>query len=125
MGDIFKGFQRRFAHVFFQRVVMAVYFAGLSPLWIAPLLLARHSGKNDPWLLLTILFGAGSVAFSWWFSKITAFHMVEENQSFRIAFLSTFLPVITTLSFLPLVGGVFERVLISRKANPFVVNEDK
>ena len=93
------------------KAIWIIYSMGSSPLWISVLLLNHYYIKKE-WLAAIGYFGAlGCIIASWWYSKITAYYVNEENMSFVMAFKNTLFSVFVQLAFIPLVGPIFEKAL--------------
>jgi hypothetical protein len=117
--SLFETLRTAYAVRFFSVVLMLLYLVMLAPLWGGIILLRLFVSRGDLVTTLvgfTILFSALAAG---WFSRITAHHMAIDGQPFPLAFKSTFYPVAMKLSFLPVVGGYFERILAGKKPNPF------
>jgi hypothetical protein len=117
--SLFDTLRTAYAVRCFSVVVMLLYLAILSPLWGSVLLWLLFVSTSDAVMTLFAFTVVLSVVPAWWFSRITAHHMAVDGQSFNLAFQSTFYPVAMKLSFLPVVGGYFERILQGKKPNPF------
>jgi hypothetical protein len=120
MSSTFKSLQGRFAYKWFGYALLVGYFAALSPLWIVPLLISRFVKNPNGWSYAASLLGLVSCVAAFWFSRISAHYMAIENQTFRVAFLRTFLPVLTNLSFMPVVGGYLEGLIAKHSSDPRV-----
>ena len=117
--SLFESFRAAYAVRFFGFVVMLLYLAMLAPIWGSAVLWVLFVSRSDFVITIVAFTVLPSVAAAGWYSRITAHYMAIEGQSFKMAFQSTLYPVAMKLSFLPLVGGCFERILSGRKSNPF------
>ena len=115
----FERYRTAYAEAFFQKLVMVAYFGMLAPVWGSILLWYLFASRTDEVLNFLGFTIVASVAASWWFSRYTAYYMVVELQSFKLAFQNTFYPFIMKLTFLPIIGGCFAKLLGPKKKNPF------
>jgi len=90
----------------------------LSPVWGSILLWYIFASQSEKVFGLLGCSISVSIAVSWWYSRYTAHYMVVELQSFKLAFKSTFYPVIMKLAFLPFIGGLFACLLGSKEEDP-------
>jgi hypothetical protein len=117
---------RSLHNAFTQKIVMAVYAVGFDVFWFAILVLGFALGLFKQWSDVLVPIFALSVLPAWWFSKITAYHMAYDDQTFRIAAQNTFYPMILKLAFVPVLGPLAERILKYQKPeNPFIESPKK
>lgn len=64
--------------------------------------------------------GLSLIATSWWFSHITAYYVSEEGMGYWLAFKATVFLVLMKMSFLPVIGSIFARLLL-----PSIEKEDE
>ncbi len=120
--SFFQQYRSAWELQFFKKFLFICY-AAISLIPSALLLgifLFVFQSKYITWIagLLAII----GIIFSFWYSRVTAYYMVIEKLSFGKAFQHTFFPLIMKLSFLPIIGGFFEKLIKDEHKNPFVEN---
>ena len=90
------------------RFLFVVYFL----ITVSPLLLLRHftndTDKFPPSLdAVCGLYGLGALFGSWWLSKNTAQHLIDEHLAFVDAVKQTWLDTRLRLAFFPVIGPLF------------------
>ena len=117
---------RSLHNAFAQKIVMVVYAVVFGIFWLAILAFGYALGFFKQWTEVLATISVLSILPAWWFSKITAYHMAYDDQTFRTAAQNTFYPMILKLAFVPVLGPIAERILKYRKTkNPFIESPKK
>lgn len=117
---------RSLHNTFAQKIVMAVYAVVFGLFWSAIFVVVYALGFFKQWTDVLVPILALSILPAWWFSKITAYHMAYDDQSFGVATQTTFYPMILKLAFVPVLGTFAEKILKYNKVkNRFIAPIDK
>lgn len=99
-----------------EKAILILYLILSSPVW-GGLLLVYMYWIREEWVLnLGAVTSVISLITSWWQSKITADFIFDEQMSFRLAFKATIFSSLMKLTFIPIVGSVFEHLLTHKKS---------
>ena len=96
-----------------EKMLFIFYIVLFSPIWGGMLLIRTYWIQED-WVFNT--FALTSIILfiaSWCQSKVTADFMIDEEMSFLLAFKATIYSNLMKLSFIPIIGPVFELLLSS------------
>ena len=110
----FDHHKRAYFHAANRKAITLLYLLISTVFWSA-LWVFCHFFIHFEWIgsflgfLAMVLIGA-----SWWYSRITAYYMNEEEMTFWLAFRTTIYSVVLKLAFVPVIGSLFERVLKSK-----------
>ena len=109
----------------FTATITPLYFLLIVPIWgplLAIHLLNPLSESASVVAKVTFLVCA---LVAWWHARATALLMVDEDKSFKVASTHIFYSIIGKLSFLPVIGKLFERILNRQHyKNPYLSKED-
>lgn len=110
-SESFEDYQEARAHRANEKKVMLFYLMISALIWGA-MWLAYNYALNYDWMECILFFSViGLPIASWWNSKITAYYMNVDQMEFWPAFRLTVYQKIMILSFLPIVGSLFESTL--------------
>lgn len=97
-----------------ERALFVLYVILSLPVW-GGLLLVYLYWLHDDWVLGTLIFTSlFLLVVSWWQSMVTADLMFDEDMSFRLAMKATIYSGLMKLTFVPIIGPVFERLFTPR-----------